>query len=67
MESFEDNEVVISGVGGVFPKLKNLEDFKKSLLANEELLSSRWPEGKILEKNLRLYTQTNNVCRGKRY
>lgn len=41
----EYDEVVISGVGGFFPKCTNMEAFKERLLNKEELLGSRWKPG----------------------
>ncbi|KAK4881873.1 hypothetical protein RN001_005192 [Aquatica leii] len=43
LESIYD--VVISGIGGYFPKANNIEELKKGLLSNESLLSSRWKAG----------------------
>ncbi|KAF5286879.1 hypothetical protein FQA39_LY00412 [Lamprigera yunnana] len=43
LESIYD--VVISGIGGYFPKANNLEELKIGLLGNEPLLSSRWKTG----------------------
>ncbi|KAF5305398.1 hypothetical protein FQR65_LT07724 [Abscondita terminalis] len=43
LESIYD--VVISGIGGYFPKANNIEEFKKGLLSNENLMSSRWKAG----------------------
>lgn len=40
MDSFNDNDVVITGVSGVFPKADNLEEFSEKLFAKENLLSS---------------------------
>ncbi|KAJ8922067.1 hypothetical protein NQ315_008708 [Exocentrus adspersus] len=39
------DDVVISGIGGYFPKALNIEEFKQRLLSNEVLLGDRWPEG----------------------
>lgn len=44
LEEYDD--VVISGVGGFFPKCSNMEEFKHRLLNNEEMLGSRWKAGK---------------------
>ncbi|KAJ8961709.1 hypothetical protein NQ318_021309 [Aromia moschata] len=44
MEIVKD-DVVISGIGGYFPKALNIAEFKDRLYSNESLLSSRWPEG----------------------
>ncbi|KAL3278583.1 hypothetical protein HHI36_016128 [Cryptolaemus montrouzieri] len=41
----EEYEVVISGVGGLFPKCKNIEELKQRLLDNEVLLEHRWKYG----------------------
>lgn len=38
-------EVVISGIGGHFPKANNIEEFKKGLLSNQNLQGSRWKAG----------------------
>ncbi|XP_017779765.1 PREDICTED: fatty acid synthase-like isoform X2 [Nicrophorus vespilloides] len=38
-------EVVISGIGGFFPKAENFEMLKEALLSNESLLETRWKEG----------------------
>ncbi|XP_045461517.1 fatty acid synthase-like isoform X2 [Harmonia axyridis] len=38
-------EVVISGVGGLFPKANNIEELKQRLLDNEVLLEHRWKYG----------------------
>ncbi|XP_025837114.1 fatty acid synthase-like isoform X3 [Agrilus planipennis] len=38
-------EVVISGIGGYFPKSINVEHFQKLLLENADFLDSRWKEG----------------------
>lgn len=43
----DEFEVVISGVGGVFPKANNIEELKTQLLANESLLEYRWKYGKL--------------------
>lgn len=48
MEFVGNDEVVISGVGGLFPKSTNIDDLKNHLLGNEDLLTSRWKEGKCL-------------------
>ncbi|RZB84952.1 fatty acid synthase, partial [Asbolus verrucosus] len=40
-----DDEVVISGVGGYFPKALNIGQFKERLLNNENLMESRWRSG----------------------
>lgn len=45
LENAED--VVISGIGGYFPKCSNVEEFKARLLANEEMLGTRWKAGKL--------------------
>lgn len=42
----EYDEVVISGVGGFFPKCANMGELKERLLNKEELLGSRWKAGK---------------------
>ncbi|XP_018570431.1 fatty acid synthase-like [Anoplophora glabripennis] len=39
------DDVVISGIGGYFPKALNIEEFKQRLFSNEVLLEARWPEG----------------------
>ncbi|KAJ8980787.1 hypothetical protein NQ317_004788 [Molorchus minor] len=44
MEIIKD-DVVISGIGGYFPKALNIAEFKDRLLSNESLLGARWPEG----------------------
>ncbi|KAK9878926.1 hypothetical protein WA026_003749 [Henosepilachna vigintioctopunctata] len=41
----EEFEVVISGVGGWFPKSQNIEELKQHLLDNEILLEHRWKYG----------------------
>ncbi|KAB0802399.1 hypothetical protein PPYR_04585 [Photinus pyralis] len=38
-------DVVISGIGGHFPKANNIEEFKKGLLSNQNLQGSRWKAG----------------------
>lgn len=43
----EVDDVVISGLGGYFPKSRQLDEFKKNLMSNESLLESRWKEGEI--------------------
>lgn len=45
-------DIVISGVGGYFPKAKNIEQFKQKLLDQEFLLESRWRDG-LLIKHIR--------------
>lgn len=52
MDLLENEDVVISGIGGFFPQCKNIEEFKQRLLNKEDLLTSRWKEGK--EKYLKL-------------
>ncbi|KAF2893820.1 hypothetical protein ILUMI_12357 [Ignelater luminosus] len=42
MKRENNYEVVISGVGGLFPKCENIEVFMQKLLNNENLMSSRW-------------------------
>ncbi|KAF2886148.1 hypothetical protein ILUMI_20026, partial [Ignelater luminosus] len=37
-------EVVISGVGGLFPGCKNMEELQQRLLNNDNLMGSRWKE-----------------------
>lgn len=39
------DEVVISGIGGSFPKSKDVGELKAHLLNNENLLTYRWKEG----------------------
>lgn len=51
MSSLDDivyDDVVISGVGGYFPKCRNMEELKQYLFNNEELLGSRWKPGEWL-------------------
>lgn len=40
-----NDDVVISGIGGHFPKSTNIAELAKNLFANEDLLESRWKEG----------------------
>ncbi|XP_057655807.1 fatty acid synthase-like [Diorhabda carinulata] len=40
-------EVVVSGIGGYFPKAINVEEFKERLLSNESLLSQRFNENDL--------------------
>lgn len=40
-------DVVISGIGGFYPKATNLEDFKNRLFENKPLQEPRWPESKF--------------------
>lgn len=40
-----EDEVVISGIGGCFPKSKNLNEFKENLYKNESLLQPMWTKG----------------------
>lgn len=47
LDTFSE-EVVISGIGGYFPKCRNVEEFKTKLLNNENLLENRWPAGNLL-------------------
>lgn len=42
---FVKDDVVISGVGGYFPKALNIKEFSERLLNNEMLLTSRWKAG----------------------
>ena len=42
---FVKDDVVISGVGGYFPKSLNIEEFRDRLLNNENLMESRWKAG----------------------
>lgn len=42
----DPEDVVISGIGGYFPKCSNVNEFKDRLLANENMLGSRWKAGK---------------------
>lgn len=51
MKLENQDEVVISGIGGHFPKSRNIEEFKKALLNNECLLDSRWKAGIFLNIN----------------
>lgn len=41
MNSLDENDVVITGVSGVFPEADNLEEFSEKLFAKENLLSSK--------------------------
>ncbi|CAG9823792.1 unnamed protein product [Phaedon cochleariae] len=38
-------DVVISGIGGYFPKAKNIEEFRKAVFENTPLVEPKWPEG----------------------
>ncbi|CAH0563662.1 unnamed protein product [Brassicogethes aeneus] len=40
-----DGDIVISGVGGYFPKAENIGEFRDRLLNNENLLETRWRYG----------------------
>ncbi|XP_071051537.1 fatty acid synthase-like [Onthophagus taurus] len=40
-------DIVISGIGGYFPKAHNIVEFKNNLYSNEILLGSRWKEGEL--------------------
>lgn len=40
-------DVVISGIGGYFPKAINIEEFKERLLSNETLLSQQFNENEL--------------------
>lgn len=42
------DDVVISGIGGSFPKSKDVRELTIHLLNNENLLTSRWGEGIII-------------------
>ncbi|EEZ97866.2 fatty acid synthase [Tribolium castaneum] len=42
---FVKDDVVISGIGGYFPKALNIEKLQEHLLNNENLLESRWKAG----------------------
>lgn len=41
MDEFDANDVVISGISGVYPKADNVEQFAEKLFAKENLLSSK--------------------------
>lgn len=48
MKSDNDVEVVISGIGGYFPKTKNVEELAQKLFDHEEFIeAARWKAGKI--------------------
>lgn len=40
------NDIVISGIGGYFPKSTNIDVFKSRLLNNENMLENRWKAGR---------------------
>lgn len=44
MDGLEENEVIISGFSGSFPKADNVEEFMQKLFAKENLLRGklRW-------------------------
>lgn len=44
--SYCHEDVVIAGLGGLFPKVHNLEAFEKLLFEKEDAFGSRWKEGK---------------------
>ncbi|GJQ69352.1 hypothetical protein Trydic_g6479 [Trypoxylus dichotomus] len=41
----DPEDIVISGMAGLFPKSANISEFQKNLFSNEILLGSRWKEG----------------------
>ena len=41
-------EVVISGIGGWFPKTNNVEDFSHYLLQGKQLIEPKWNTGNFL-------------------
>lgn len=55
------DDVVISGIGGYFPKALNIEEFKQRLFSNEILLEARWPEGMINHPQLTIQLINSNI------
>lgn len=48
MEPYKD-DIVISGIGGYFPKSLNVGEFKNNLFSNEILLGTKWSDGENKE------------------
>ncbi len=42
MDSLDENDVVISGISGIYPNADNVEEFAEKLFAKENLLSSNY-------------------------
>ena len=62
----DQDDVVISGVGGHFPECDNLEEFRDSLLAGKDLLTDnaeRWKPGKNLSTIIRFRTTPSELHR----
>lgn len=46
MVTTDESEVVISGIGGYFPKAKNIEEFANILFNQEKIVdTARWESG----------------------
>lgn len=61
---FDPEDVVISGIGGYFPNSSNIGEFRQRLLANENMLSSRWKAGLYFDmKKIEIFELT--FCTGK--
>lgn len=47
---FIKEDIVISGIGGYFPKALNVGEFKEKLYSNESLVEPKWPDGMYIFK-----------------
>lgn len=50
-KSYNDDDIVISGISGRFPNCDTFEEFKQKLFDGTDILDKeqdRWPEGKLL-------------------
>jgi acyl transferase domain-containing protein len=48
----DQEEIVISGVSGRFPRSENIEEFGDLLMAGEDLITEddlRWPPGRVYD------------------
>lgn len=48
--SFCTEDIVIAGLGGLYPKVLHLENFEKLLFEKGDHLGSRWKEGMRFKK-----------------